>query len=106
MEGWHLHWLEASGSLHETRVDIAGNLEAAYRTVSQLIATPRLDILVQRLEGQTITEMGIVGRAYRNTLFAMTVDPTNPHRQRRPCRSVCPHAAGLQTRAMGRCDIV
>jgi hypothetical protein len=49
------------------------NFEAAYRTLSRLPPPPRLDILVQRLSGQTIPEMGIVGRAYRNTLFALTV---------------------------------
>lgn len=79
MDGWTLHWLSASGELDDHRADIVGNFDAAYRTLSGLLPPPRLDILVQWLTGQTIPEMGIVGRAYRDTLFAMTVDPDNPN---------------------------
>ncbi|GGB05339.1 hypothetical protein GCM10011491_36890 [Brucella endophytica] len=77
MDGWTLHWLEASGELGGFRAEIIGNFEAARRLLSAFLAPPRLDILVQRLTGETIPEMGIVGHAYRGTLFAMTVDPDN-----------------------------
>jgi hypothetical protein len=79
MEAWTLHWLEASGGLADIRADLIRNFEAAYATISKLIPPPRLDVIVQRLAGETIPEMGIVGRAYRGTLFAMTVDPDNPN---------------------------
>lgn len=79
MDAWTLHWLEASGTLDDVRRDLLQNFEAAYATISKLMRPPRLDVLVQRLAGQTIPEMGIVGRAYRSTLFAMTVDPDNPN---------------------------
>ncbi|PRD45316.1 hypothetical protein C5748_03710 [Phyllobacterium phragmitis] len=78
MEGWTLHWLEAPGELGDFRAEIVDNFEVAYRILSALLPPPRLDILVQWLAGVTIPEMGIVGRAYRGTLFAMTVDPDNP----------------------------
>lgn len=38
-----------------------------------------LDILVQRLPGAVIPESGMVGHAYRKGLFALTLDPDNPH---------------------------
>ncbi|WP_202882817.1 hypothetical protein [Microvirga tunisiensis] len=79
MDRWTLHWLEASGELENSRADILANFEAAYRTPSGLLPPPGLDILVERLVGQTRPQMGIVGRAYRDTLFAMTVDPDNPN---------------------------
>jgi len=76
-DGWTLHWLEASGSLAEFRSDLIRDFRNAHQTVSRLMPPPRLDVLIQRLTGETIPEMGIVGRAYRGTLFAMTVDPDN-----------------------------
>lgn len=79
MDGWNLHWLEASGDLNSVRSAILKDFEAAYGSLSKLLRPPRLDILVQRLAGQTIPEMGIVGHAYRGTMFAMTVDPDNPN---------------------------
>lgn len=79
MDAWTLHWLEASGRLADIRVDLVRNFEAAYATISTFMPPPRLDVIVQRLTGETIPEMGIVGRAYRDTLFAMTVDPDNPY---------------------------
>ncbi|MCD1634903.1 DUF2268 domain-containing protein [Martelella mediterranea] len=79
MNNWSLHWLEASGDLGSHRAEIVKNFEAAYRSISGLLPAPRLDVLIQRLVGATIPEMGIVGRAYSSTLFAMTVDPDNPN---------------------------
>ena len=35
--------------------------------------------MVQRLAGAVIPEIGIVGHAYRKGLFALTLDPDNPH---------------------------
>ncbi|WP_420962547.1 DUF2268 domain-containing putative Zn-dependent protease [Brucella sp. IR073] len=79
MDGWTLHWLEASGELGDFRAEIIENFEAAYRLLSTFLPPPRLDILIQRLTGETIPEMGIVGHAYRGTLFGMVVDPDNPN---------------------------
>lgn len=79
MDAWTLHWLEASGSLAELRSDLIGEFDAAYKTVSRLMTPPRLDVLIQRLAGETIPEMGLVGRAYRSTMFTMTIDPDNPN---------------------------
>jgi uncharacterized protein YjaZ len=44
-----------------------------------MMPPPRLDILIQRLPGETLPELGLVGRAYRGTLFSMTLDPDNPN---------------------------
>lgn len=79
MDGWALHWLEASGDLSGYRAEITAAFEQAHRTVSTMMPPPRLDILIQRLAGEAIPEMGIVGRAWRSTMFAMTVDPDNPN---------------------------
>jgi hypothetical protein len=77
MEGWTLHWLEASGSLAELKPALVGEFEAAHRSLAALLDPPRLDILVQRRRGEVIREIGLLGRAYRDTLFSLTVDPDN-----------------------------
>ena len=79
MDAWTLHWLEASGSLAELRSELNGEFEVAYQAISHLMPPPRLDVLIQRLTGETIPEMGMVGRAYRSTMFTMTIDPDNPN---------------------------
>ncbi|WLH10596.1 DUF2268 domain-containing putative Zn-dependent protease [Pseudomonas hefeiensis] len=79
MEKWTLHWLEASGSLAEFRRELTDEFDAAYETLARLMPPPRLDVLIQRLPGETIPEMGLVGRAYRSSMFSMTLDPDNPN---------------------------
>ncbi|MCK1791319.1 DUF2268 domain-containing putative Zn-dependent protease [Pseudomonas violetae] len=79
MDSWTLHWLDASGNLADFRAEVTGEFAAAYQTLSRLLVPPRLDILIQRLPGETIPEMGIVGRAYRSSMFSMTLDPANPN---------------------------
>ncbi|WP_426238842.1 hypothetical protein [Pararhizobium sp. DWP1-1-3] len=61
MDGWTLHWLEASGYLSGYRTEITAAFEQAYRTVSTMMPPPRLDITVQRLAGETIPEMASSG---------------------------------------------
>ncbi|MCM5557117.1 DUF2268 domain-containing putative Zn-dependent protease [Pleomorphomonas sp. JP5] len=82
MDNWSVHWLEASGDLERHRAAILDGFEAAYRSLAGFVAPPRLDILVERLAGGTIPELGMVGHAYRDTLFAMTLDPDNPNFER------------------------
>jgi hypothetical protein len=79
MDAWTLHWLEASGSLAQFRPELIREFEVAYGAIAQLMPLPRLDILIQRLPGETLPELGLVGRAYRSTLFSMTLDPDNPN---------------------------
>lgn len=79
MDRWTLHWLEASGSLDDFRAEVIGEFDTACKTVSRLLTPPRLDVLIQRLPGETIPEMGLMGRAYRSTTFSMTLDPDNPN---------------------------
>lgn len=76
---WRLHWLEAEGGLGSWRERITAEVEAAWEAVVRLVPTPPLDILVQRLPGAVIPEIGMVGHAYRKGLFALTLDPDNPH---------------------------
>ena len=76
---WRLHWLEAEGELNSWRERITSEIEAAWEAVARLVHTPLLDILVQRLPGAVIPEIGMVGQAYRKGLFALTLDPDNPH---------------------------
>ena len=79
MDGWTLHWLEASGDLSGYRSEITAAFEQSYRTVSTMLPPPRLDILVQRLAGVTIPGIGIAGYAQRSTMFSMTFDPDEPN---------------------------
>ena len=77
---WHLHWLEAEGDLGPWRSQLAAEIEATRQQfVVRAVPPPRLDILVQRLAGAVIPEIGMVGQAYRKGLFALTFDPDNPH---------------------------
>ena len=79
MDAWTLHWLEAGGSLAEVRSEVSDAFAAAHQSIATLIAPPRLDILVQCLPGEALPEMGLVGRAYRSSMFSMTLDPDNPN---------------------------
>ncbi len=77
MTDWQLHWLEADGDLSPWRELVTAEIEATRKIVAKLLPPPRLDILVQRLPGAVIPELGMVGHAYRKGLFALTLDPDN-----------------------------
>jgi hypothetical protein len=76
---WQLHWLEAEGDLGPWRERIAAEVEAARSAMERVLPPLRLDILVVRLAGATIPEIGMEGYAYRKGLFALTLDPENPN---------------------------
>ncbi len=78
MTNWRLHWLEAEGELGPWRSAITAEIEAARRALAVHVMVPRLDILVQRLAGAVIPEIGMAGHAHRKSLFAVTLDPDNP----------------------------
>ncbi len=77
--GWNLHWLEATSDLGPWKDAIAAEAEATRRLLDARMPAPRLDILVQRMRGAAIPEIGLVGHAYRAGLFALTIDPDNPN---------------------------
>ncbi|ROM33716.1 hypothetical protein BK648_23330 [Pseudomonas poae] len=79
MDAWTLHWLEASGSLAAFHQVLNEEFEVAYRAIARWMPPPRLDVLIQRLPGETLAELGLVGRAYRSTMFSLTLDPDNPN---------------------------
>lgn len=79
MPGWQLHWLETEGDLTAVRSQVLTEVAAARTAISHLIEPPRLDILVQCLPGRVIPEIGMVGHAFRKSLFALTLDPGNPN---------------------------
>ncbi|MBV9782237.1 MAG: hypothetical protein JO264_00305 [Acidisphaera sp.] len=79
MAEWRLHWLQAEGDLEPWRPRITAEIEATRDIISRLLTLPRLDILVQRLARAVIPEIGMVGHAYRRSLFALTLDPDNAH---------------------------
>lgn len=79
---WQLHWLEASGDLRPWRDPITSEVEVALHAIARLLPLPSLDILVQRLAGAGIPQIGMVGHAYRAALFALTLDPDNPNFER------------------------
>ncbi len=77
MTEWHLHWLEAEGSLDSWRRKITEEINASHMTIKCFVPPPRLDILVQRVSGTVIPEIGMVGHAYKHSLFALQIDPDN-----------------------------
>jgi hypothetical protein len=79
---WNLHWLDASGDLSPWRTQIASEIEASRIAVARIVEPPKVDILLQRAAGAVIPEIGMVGHAYRDTLFALTFDPANAHFER------------------------
>jgi len=76
---WKLHWLEAEGDLSPWRRRIVSGVKAARRAIAAVVPPPPLDILVQRLAGGVIPEIGMVGHAYRKGLTGLTLDPDNRH---------------------------
>lgn len=78
MGDWTVHWLEAAGDLSPWRSRIAAGIDAGCEAVDRVIPLPWMDILVQQLPGAVIPEIGMVGTAYRRSLFALSVDPANP----------------------------
>jgi len=74
---WRVHWLEAEGELTPWQPAVSLEIDAARQAVARLVCLPRLDVLVQRLPGGGIPEIGMVGHAYRKRLFALTLDPAN-----------------------------
>lgn len=78
-DAWTVHWLEAEGSLSDWRTPLAAEVEVAQSALASLMPPPTLDILVQRLAGNVIPELGMVGYSHRKTLFSLTVDPDNPN---------------------------
>jgi hypothetical protein len=79
MSGWQLHWLEAEGDLTVFRPKVEAELKITRNLISRMLSPPRLDIIVQRLTGQVIPEIGMVGHAFRKSMFALTLDPENPN---------------------------
>ncbi|SFL84395.1 DUF2268 domain-containing putative Zn-dependent protease [Methylobacterium pseudosasicola] len=76
---WHVHWLEASGDLLPWRDTVAAEIAVARDAIARVLPLPSLDILVERRPGETIPETGTAGRAYRPSLFSLTLDPDNPN---------------------------
>lgn len=79
---WKLHWLEASGDLRSWRETITAEVELARRAIAGVMPVPNLDILVERQPGAVIPGTGTGGRAYRNSLFSLALDPDNPNFER------------------------
>ncbi len=76
---WRLHWLEAEGDLTPRRHQIASEIATARCAVAGNVATPPLDILVQRCRHAVIPRIGMGGRAHRDRLLAISLDPDNPN---------------------------
>ena len=74
---WQLHWLEAEGEIAPWRDRIAAEIDETRQSIARVLPPPRLDILIQCLPNAVIPEIGMVGRAYRKSLVALTLDPDN-----------------------------
>jgi hypothetical protein len=78
MGEWSLHWLEAQGDLSQWHAAIESEIAATRASVSKLLIPPTLDVLIERSLGPVIAEIGMMARAYRHSLFALSFDPDNP----------------------------
>jgi hypothetical protein len=80
---WALHFLEAEGSLQPWRGRLEAEAQAAEDRIAACLAPdidmPPTDVVIQRLKGQTIPELGLVGMALRRGCMAVTLDPENPY---------------------------
>ena len=74
-----LHWLEAEGTLDPFRSAIEQAVAETQKRISGVTNPPRLDILVRHQPGRVIPEIGIAGRAYSRTTFALSFDADNPN---------------------------
>ncbi len=76
---WCLHSLEAEGDLTPWRERILFDVQTARESFSRRLGTSPVDILVQRLSGAVIPEIGMGGHAFRKGLLTLTLDPENQH---------------------------
>ena len=74
---WTVHWLKAGGDTGPWQSKIASQIEVARLAFGQLLPDMALDILLQRLPGAVIPELGMTGFALRGDLFTHTIDPDN-----------------------------
>ena len=79
MTGWTLHWLEAEGDLQPWRAAIEREIDAARDAIARIVPLSRLDILIQRVPGHVIPEIGMGGHSWRRSLLSVTLDPDNPN---------------------------
>ena len=79
---WTLHFLEAGGTLAPWRERLANEAQQTRDGLAALLAPdmamPRIDMLIQRLPGQVIPELGMGGHSYRRGCLSITLDPDNP----------------------------
>jgi hypothetical protein len=80
---WTLHFLEAEGSLGPWRERLQAEAAETYDRLEALLRTTvpmsAIDIIVQRVAGGVIPEIGIGGSCYRQSCMAVTLDPDNPN---------------------------
>lgn len=79
---WTLHFLQAEGTLAPWRERLTDEARRTHDGLAALLAPdvtmPRIDVLIQRLPGRVIPELGLVGHSYRRGCFGVTLDPDNP----------------------------
>ncbi|MBM6596747.1 DUF2268 domain-containing putative Zn-dependent protease [Microvirga pudoricolor] len=80
---WTLHFFEAEGSLAAWRDRLIDEAHETFwrieRCLGHDIEMPPVDIVVQRMHGPVIPELGIVGMTLRRRCLAITLDPNNPN---------------------------
>ncbi len=74
-----LLWSQSEGSLENWRSIIKSEIEIARLAMSRFGISAKIDILIQRISGAVIPEIGMVGQAYRRGLLGLTLDPDNPN---------------------------
>lgn len=74
---WTIRWLEVEGSLAPWRERIDTEIGKAFSAIRAVVDPPRVDILLQRLTGRVIPELGHGGYSLRKGSIVITLDPDN-----------------------------
>ena len=80
---WSLHFLEAEGSLAHWRERLTAQAHATHDRIAAHLpeetAMPPVDVVIERVPGKTIPELGFGGHAFRRGCMSITLDPENPN---------------------------
>jgi len=80
---WTLHFLEAEGSLAAWRDCLTAEARTVHDRIAEHlapdVAMPPIDVVIQRVKGWGIPELGIGGNTPRRGCMTITLDPDNRH---------------------------
>ena len=80
---WTLHFLEAEGSLAKWRERLTAEACETHDRIAAHLPDDAImsavDVVIERVSGRTIPELGLGGHAFRRGCMIITLDPENPN---------------------------